>query len=805
MGAISSLGSTLTNIVKSVGNGTKSLTNFLTNDVGGVLRDVGAATGDPVLAKLGIGLHEAQDRSQTIKDIESNAPKAVAAYLGGEYLYGALGGGTAGAGAGTAGAGAASAGTGGTAAAGAGATAAAGATDIIAGSSAASTAAGLAGQSAQTSGILAEIASVITEVEQAINGFIKPITDTVNSINDGIIKPIVGPIQTIMQEQASLRDFIKGDLHSGIMGILRLPGDVADALTSVDASFSRAIQQLTATQGKAFNDGLETFGPSLGSEGSTKVAASISSALPGEAGKWSPPPRLSIMDTADVASLIKSAEDTIATMSSSDHWYVRLWLGLLTTMESGGLILAQHRAVADACEKAGRRDFPEADLDAGTLLRGYTRGELTREQVVDELLSAGINSSRADVMLALARVLPGLADLLDWAHRGLLTADELKASLGVLGYADEDVTRYIQANITLPDSGEALRWWQRGIISEELLGTLLTAHGYDPQLIDAIKQGAFILPQLADLMALYDRELALSENAGTNLAADQVPAPFVAEARRLGVSAADASVLWANHLQLLPPGLAVSSYFRGYIDRAQLYAFTRAAGFTREMTDMLVDASRPQLPYRTIPALVKAGVLDQAEAIGELKALGFTDIATDRLLRLALASGKTTGTATATTIHKDVQETTMQLYDAGTLTREQADAALQAAGLEPDAAVAMLNLADVKNTAAIHRTEVETVVAQVQAGALSVDQANAALATFGLNDREQAQATTKMNTAARRRTKLPAEGTLLAMLRRGILDEADTETYLVALGYSQDWAGRLVALEQAEHGQAPKQ
>ena len=62
----------------------------------------------------------------------------------------------------------------------------------------------------------------------------------------------MGPIQSIMDEQASLRDFIKGDLHSGIMGILKLPGDVADALTSVDASFSRAIQQLTAGQATAF-------------------------------------------------------------------------------------------------------------------------------------------------------------------------------------------------------------------------------------------------------------------------------------------------------------------------------------------------------------------------------------------------------------------------------------------------------------------------------------------------------------------------------------------------------------------------
>lgn len=800
MGAISSLGSDLTNVVKSVGQATKTLTDHLTNDVGGNIKILGEVTGDPVLAALGLKGHEANQRSQAIKDIEANLPKAIALYYGGEYVYSLFGGGAAGGAAGGGLAGAGTAGTGGLNAAAAGGSGVGSGLGATAAAGGAAALTGAAGQTAQTSGVIAEIASVVGEVEQAINGFIKPIADTVNEINNGIIQPIVGPIKTIMDEQQSLRDFIHGDLHSGIMGLLELPGNVADALTSVDASFTRAIQQLTTAQQGALGDALSQNGPNFGSVGAGQISAGISSALPGEGSTWTPPGRMPLDDTFDVATMIKSAEDTIAALSDSTSWYDRIWLGLMTVMESGGLILAQHRAMADAVETAGRRDFPETILQVGDLMKAYQRGELTRDQCIDEMLSAGINSERGDILLSLTRNLPSVADLLQWNSRGLLTQAELTAALGVSGYAQEDIDRYIKANATLPSSGDAVTWWHRGVITDTALTQLLTAIGYNSETQQAIKDGSYLLPQLADLMALYDRELALTQNAGANLAADEVPQPFVAEAHRLGISAADASTLWANHLQLLPPPLAVGSYFRGYINREQLYAFTRAAGMTRDITDMYVDALRPQLPYRTIPTLVKAGILNEADAISELKALGFTDIAVDRLLRLSSISGKAPTATTATTLHKDVQTTTVALYNEGTLDRAHAEQALMAAGLDQSTAEALLNLEDVKNKAALHKTEVDTVVAQVGAGSMTIEQGTAALAAFGLNHQEQARATTRMNQAARRRTKIPAEGTLLAMYRRKVISEAETTAGLESLGYSATWADRLIKLEQASHG-----
>lgn len=804
MSFLSELVTSPIDILKAGKNLALDIRDIGTNDVGRVLHDLGNITGDPVLSYLGMQLHDLQNRSQTIKDIEANAPLAAALYFGGEYVAQILGGGGGGgaaggvAGASTSGAGAVGTGAGGAASAG-GAAAAGGGAAAAAGSGGAA-AAGAAATTGQTQGAIAEITAVIAKVEAAIHTFISPITDTVNEINNGIIKPILGPIETIQQENTALRDFIHGDLHDGIVGILKIPGDLADALNSVDASFARALLQATAAQTQILTDSLNAAGPNIGSAGSAVVAAGIASGLPGEPGTWTPPQRDKLTDSVQWQQVLASAESMLANLEGSEHWYDRLWAVCFSVFAQMPIITAQYAPYSEAAAEAQHRLVQSALLNAGDVLEAYKRGLLSEADSANELHGVGLNDSRVQVLKDLQRTLPGLGDALSWQTRGLLTDAETKELLGVLGYADEDVIRYQDANETLPNSGDAVRWYQRGDITEQALNDYLKAQGYNPDTILAIKAGSTLLPQLADWMRLYDRELALSENPDADSNADNPPTAYMQAAERLGISVANASVLWANHLQLLPPGMAVHSYFRGFINRDQLYAFMRAAGVTRDMADMYVDASRPTIPFRSIPSLVKLGILAEADAVTELKALGFSDIDVDRIMQLSQATTKATGSATATSVHRDVQQTTVALYNAGTLTRDQAQTALLAAGLTQDGVTALLNLEDVKNTAAAHKLEVETVLLQVEGGGLNAEQATAALATYGLSTREQALAVAKINTATRRRVKVPPEATLLNMARRGIITGAEAISNLVLLGYSQDWAQKLLLLEEAEHG-----
>lgn len=768
-------------------------------------------------------------RSQSLKDAIKNAAEAGAVYLLGDIAggAGAGSGGGAGAGGGAEGGAAGGAGGGGVGASSLGGTAAvstgAASTAVSgagnAGNTGAATATGAAGTAVATSGgaaaagdlnstldakaIIAEIASVIQEVEGAIKGFIQPIADTVNEVNTGLIQPITGPINSIVQESKALHDFVTQDLHDGILGILKIPGDLADALNSVDASFTRALTSLQALQVDALNSALKTSGPDIGLTGSTKVAQGIADALPGEAGSWKAPSRDKLSDSADYLEWIATSEKNLTELTSSDHWYDRIWTGLYTLLDSFEALSANNAPFRKATEEAVNRVHPWTLLEPADVLAAFKRGLLDPTTAASELAGAGLNPSRIRVLMDLQRQLPGLADFLDWKKRQLLTDDELTAALAALGIADEDIARYKGANITLPDSGQALAWWQRGLLQESALDQLLTAAGYDPALVDVIKQGSTLLPQLADWMRAYDRELALSENEGANLAADNPPQAFLDEAHRLGVSLADASVLWANHLQLLPPPLAVTSYFKGYINRPQLYAFLRAASITRDQADMYIDALRPQIPVRSIPALVKLGIIDESTAVQHLKGLGFDDVQVDWLLKLAEASSRGAAGPTASTIHKDVQATTLALYNGGTITRDQAVAALTGAGLTADAVTAMLNLEDVKSTAAAHKLEVETVLAQVEGGALTPDGAVAALTKYGFNDRELALASARINRASRHRVKVPAEGIILSMARHGILNSADSKSALVLNGYSGNWADKLLALEVEEHGPLP--
>lgn len=746
-------------------------------------------------ARRGVNIKNAKTEGSfwvdALRPLLEAAAVVIGAYYGATYLASTSwgGGATAGAGAGAAAAGGAA--SGGAASAGAGAAAA---------------------SSGETSAILADVQAFVSQAQKAIqpvadaiSSGVHTISTIVNTVNGGLIQPIVGPIASIIQEVGAVKDFIHNDLRGGIQGILAIPGDIAGALTTIDATMQRAVLQLGTTQAQVLGTAFGEYGPSMGSLGQKGIADSFDRVFPVKPGEWKPMGRITLSDPTNVQQALSSAQAIMDEMAQDSSWYARFANYIFSIVDSGAFIVKYNEPYLDLVGEAGRLAVPTARLSAADAVRAWRIGELSESDARKEIASYGFDSPRQDALYELSRTLPSAQDFLGWYNRGLLSQDELTSALSDLGYEQEDIKRYLDSVVPLVDADRSLDWWKRGLVDDATLAQLLGAQGYDAGQQERLRAASFAMPGLNDWMVAFDREAALQQNPGANLEADAMPASFAAAAYRLGIGNADASLLWANHAQLLPPSAAIQSYFRGYINQTQLHAFLRAAGFATGMADNLVDSVRPQIEYRTIPTLVAAGILDAVAATQMLKQHGYSDNDVNLLMQSAGLHKKVAVNTTAAQVQKDTQATIIGLYNNGTVTREEAATALTNAGIDPALVTAMLNLEDIKAVANEHATEIDTVLSNVQAGIMTFDQAQASLDQYGLTTREKAGAMSKLNRLSRTRNKVPSEAELLSMYKNGVIDKTLLLSTLTTIGYSPTWANLILENEDAKRGASTKQ
>ena len=105
------------------------------------------------------------------------------------------------------------------------------------------------------SGIFARLSADVASTSKAVQSFVAPVTGALNSvtklarqINDNLVEPIVGPIETALRTYQKLKTEYHDDLSEGLRGLVKIPGQIAGALTNVDAVLARSNQQLGEKQ-----------------------------------------------------------------------------------------------------------------------------------------------------------------------------------------------------------------------------------------------------------------------------------------------------------------------------------------------------------------------------------------------------------------------------------------------------------------------------------------------------------------------------------------------------------------------------
>jgi hypothetical protein len=597
----------------------------------------------------------------------------------------------------------------------------------------------------------------VTSIVQPIADAVHSVTATVKEINDTLIQPIVAPIRQIIDSYNALHTEIARDLKSGLSGLLRIPGDVANAFDAVDTSIQRGLSQLGASMAVALGDAYTKTAPSVGALGFADLRETLTTTHKLHTTQDEQVKLVHLHAQMDVEKVAEELRAFVTWMRSHHGWWEPLTNTLASFVEGlpmwGGFLLA----AMDSGKEAGRAAFQGTHLSAGDAINAHSRDILDKESLLMELRSMGYSDERISVILRLAGMQASIGDALTWWRRGLITEGLRNQLLKEQSVPENHIDLYVDASLSPPAFNDVLT---------ELVGARMAAEG----------------------IARH----ALTENAPDALRAAGI---------RSGISPEAADAAWRAHWGGLPAASVITAYWRNLISWQQAESMLRFAGLPDELHTLFRDVLRPRIPQRALAGFVAAGVMNTGEVEQLMREEGWPEIDIARYIKLLHHNAPAATDGHVDHLHGLSLASVMALYDASTIDRTRATALLTELGVGSDAAELQLALHDTQ--AQIKKRELarKRIAAQARAGSLTITEAQAKLAEIGLAPGEVDDTITAIEHATTAADKQPSEGELARMLRADIISDEDYLAAIMREGFSAFWADKLLQL--AKHKAAP--
>lgn len=667
--------------------------------------------------------------------------------------------------------------------------------------------------------LLSKIRDFLTPILTSIKDVVDTITKQVQLINDTLIKPIADLYNSTIKTVATLTTAIEQDLHEGIGGLLKIPGQLADQLGSFDATLNRTVQQLgtankeTITAGvKEFGDTVPTpFGAAMAKAlGGNSITSVLSTTFGGKVNLSSESLQqvsqeaisglgtlLREILSITVESFKDSFDNLHADWASVGSVFVGLLdglLGIITTLTAIGAIT---EPLIEAAKEEANTLIPIVKLDPATVIEAMRRGILTSQAGITEISKHGIDKTRTQVLIDLDVFLADINQALDWWYRGIIGEDDLTANLTAHGMESSDQIAFKAGSVNLPSLADLQRWLDFGIITNGEFTTNAKVLRYDDAQITAILSTyqARETPQTrAQLDGLLNNSSAGWLTGTLNL---PVPPDVSLAGARAGYHPDLVRYIWLSHWSLPSVQQFVQSYFRGLRTKTELEQRLAIENIPKEVWDELVQIQRPLIPFRSIPSYVKNGLMSESQAEDELAAHGF-DLAHVQIILKAIkpVAAATTATAVAA-VHTLSQSNAKTLWSEGAITDAQYTEVLEAHGYTADTAALQLKADAITEHIKAQKSTLADYTAQVEAGVLSLDDAVSQLTLAGFTTAQVAKFQVAVTKSLKVNAKHPSLGELKTFLKAQVIDIDVFKAELQAQGWTDPWLSAFVQLETA--------
>lgn len=657
------------------------------------------------------------------------------------------------------------------------------------------------------------ISSAVGTLANAVKDVLGPISDVVQQvakqlqqINDQLIQPVMTTINKTISTISSLTTAIERDLHSGLAGIVAIPGQISDAMTSLDATMQRTMQQLPDSLKKGVADVLvggatDSLGTPLTdlSDGITSISGKDARETTFSAHVKLPEPGILGASAAAItaawaqiqnlfSSILRHGQDNIDQIKAQlsgipfmlgDGVELSTTLMLLVGSIIAELVPLYNYEVGQANALMGLAKLPPADA-----LQAYLRQFIDSDTLTAELSTQGWDAERIQVIKDLQIQLLDVASVLDMYFRGIVQEDDLRANLLQHGFVPQDQDALILQAHRLVDVQTGVTAWLRQLISSDQLTDILKQNRFTDNEISLFYSTALRPENAAELIerknktGLWTSRLILDQTLLT------APQDVIQAAQIDALSPQVATDMWMNQLNVPQLEYWISLYFRGVRTLTELHSVMDYYHVPQEWRDDMIQANRALIPFRTIPTMLADGLISESYAQTMLAAHGFDLQAVNALLAYAKVAKKTASPVNVSDLKSISVAQAKTAWDDGALTEDQYSQVLAAHGFDQNAIDLTIKVQAMEQQIKERQQTGTDIVNETLAGFITVDQAKQQLNSNSFTLAEQAKYLKQIARVKAANAKLPSRTDLKDFWKAGIIQAADYVAGMISLGYT---------------------
>lgn len=374
---------------------------------------------------------------------------------------------------------------------------------------------------------------------------------------------------------------------------------------------------------------------------------------------------------------------------------------------------------------------------------------------------------------------PQIAELADMRWKELISSKVYFEKCKEFGF-DSDVAEnlYISSQ-TLLTIHDYISLWRREEITEGELDTYLRKSHLSDLEIELAKTVTLFFPAVPDLVRFAVREVYTPSILAKFGAMQDLPAQYLAEAKKAGLTEEHAKNYWAAHWELPSVRMGYEMLHRRVIDKGELNMLMRALDIMPFWRDPLVEISYNPLTRVDVRRMFRLGVLDEEGVRNAYLDVGYSEDNADRMLDFTVAyeADEMTGITRAGVI---------SAFKKGIIEVGQLQSYLEEFGYSDTVVSFWLSMAVYEKTMDDTDSLVKELENRYLMGMIDIKQVSAQLNTYDLPASYISEIVSKLKLAESRRVKLPSKADLEAWLEYELIGESAYHERMSMLGYTQE-------------------
>lgn len=649
--------------------------------------------------------------------------------------------------------------------------------------------------------IISGISGTINDVSKEVASVIAPVNQVLHSVsrlaqqfNDQLIAPIEADIHATQSAGKALITALHGDLGHGLAGLAKVPEAISNALTSVDAQFSRSQQELGTLQTRNITEYIQpalvdSIGGPLQSTADTLAtdpfSADVQAAYQKTIG-------LDEKTGAEALEGLASAFDDA--MTDPKGLFSPLIKFFWGTLKMGDVVVAKLEQQIELIKQSAREHTPATLLSAGEAVEAYRRGAIDKKDFQLEMLRQGLSIERQNVLWENAQFLFGPRDAVDLRARDIIDEKTLKTLMDQNNLDDGQIEAITELMMHILGPGDIAAAKARGLITPKVFDAFVSAARVQTDLMPVIEKLEQTLVDPKLLVGMQGRATALQAGFLSETLNSSPPTEIAQQFDRTQAEAGTADLIWQAHWRIPNPEWWVDAYFRGLRTRTEVEAAFAAANVPPEIYDDIFAVEEELPPVWLIPDIIASGVWSKEQAIPQFRKLGFSADNAEVLYQYGFSKSKASKAETAADLQKVSLSNAATMFDDGLITSGEYTQILIDHGYSQDAADLTVQLTEFKEALKQRKTIAQEIVDEANLGEIDDTQAQDQLYALGYTQGEVSKWLLKLKATKKAKAKLPSRSDLDKMLKKGLIDNNTYLQVLQADGYSLYWAERYMAL-----------